>query len=234
MAVIGGCIWLANWQVERAEFKRDLIERHQAMDSIDLNTGTTPQSLPARISVRGRWDGSRQVLIDNQVFNGRTGVFVLTPLVLEDRRMLLVNRGWAPWPSRQEALPDPPVTTEVGTISGVLNEPPRVGRILQGRAALAGDGWPLLATWFEHAELSDRFGPELAESVIQLDPDHAEHLTGRPWPIISFGPKRHLGYALTWATMAVTVLIIWLTLSVRASRRRHADHSGKSNPASRT
>ncbi|MFU8877236.1 MAG: SURF1 family protein [Wenzhouxiangellaceae bacterium] len=220
LAVIGGCIWLAAWQLDRAEFKRELIERHQAMAAIDLNTSALPETLPTRVTALGRWDAARQVLIDNQMLDGRAGVFVLTPLVLEDGRLLLVNRGWAAWPSRAEPPPDPKPETEVADIIGVLNEPPRVGRAPRGRDALTGDQWPLLATWFDHAALADRLDAELSPVVIQLAPEHPAHLTGRAWTIVSFGPQRHLGYALTWATMAVTVFIIWLALSLRARRRK--------------
>lgn len=218
LAVISGCAWLASWQIERAEFKRELIDRHESMSTLSLNETTAVESLPIRISATGRWHESRQVLLDNQVLDGQAGVFVLTPFELPDGRIFLVNRGWAAWLSRQEDPPNPPVESPDGTVTGILNEPPRVGRRPGGHDALAGDSWPLLATWYEHAELTSHLGAQLRRPVIQLAPEHPAHLTGRPWVITSFGPERHLGYALTWATMAVTVFIIWLALSVRSRR----------------
>ncbi len=221
LAVIAGCIWLATWQIDRAEFKRALIDRHESMPAVRLDQATSPDTLPVRISATGKWDETRQVLLDNQMLDGQTGVFVLTPFELSDGRVFLVNRGWAAWPSRQDDLPDPPVVGQTATVTGVLNEPPRVGRAPGGRDALAGDSWPLLATWYEHPELVRHLGPQLRRPVIQLAPEHSAHLTGRAWVVTSFGPKRHLGYALTWATMAVTVFIIWLALSVRSRRDKN-------------
>ncbi len=48
------------------------------------------------VEVAGRYDAGRQILIDNRVHAGRAGYHVVTPLVIEDGRAVLVNRGFVP------------------------------------------------------------------------------------------------------------------------------------------
>lgn len=230
IAVIAACAWLALWQVERAGEKRDLIERWNDRAPVRLAALAQPYSLPQPITGVGIWDPNRQVLIDNRIRNQRTGVHVLTPFRTADGRLFLVNRGWADWPARSAQLPDPEVARlsvdngERGglavEIEGVLNAPPGTGLRL-GEVDIDGDqGWPLLVTYFDHAELSRLFGETLQPAVIQLDAVHPAHLTGEPWKVVTFGPDRHIGYAMTWTSIAIVVAAIWLALTIRQARRR--------------
>jgi len=105
-------------------------------------------------------------------------------------------------------------------IQGVLNNPPGTGLQLGESKIRRDNGWPLLATYFDYQQLINLFGNALQPAVVQLDPSHADHLTGDAWKVVTFGPKRHIGYALTWTSIAIVVAIIWLALTIRQRRRR--------------
>jgi cytochrome oxidase assembly protein ShyY1 len=45
-------------------------------------------------SLSGRFQPDRQILLDNMTRDGWTGYEVLTPCVLKDSGIILVNRGW--------------------------------------------------------------------------------------------------------------------------------------------
>lgn len=230
IAVIAGCAWLAQWQVERAEEKREIIERWNDRAAVRLETLAQPYSLPQPIAGVGIWDSSRQILVDNRIRDQRTGVHVLTPLRTSDGRLFLVNRGWAAWPARTAQLPDPGLvespTESRGRgvpgdeIKGVLNTPPGTGIRLGDAQIQRGEDWPVLVTYFDHDVLADLFGDELQPAVIQLDPEHPAHLTGDPWKVVTFGPDRHIGYAMTWTSIAIVVAAIWLVLTIRQARKR--------------
>lgn len=220
LLVIAACAWLSQWQVDRAAEKRQIIDRWHERSPVDLETLETPFSLPQPVTGVGIWDPDRQLLIDNRIREQRSGVHVLTPLRLPDGRIFLVNRGWAAWPSRTAELPDPDVTQRETEIHGVLNTPPGTGVRLGEAEVSPGRDWPVLATYFEHERLAGLFGNALQPAVVQLDPSHPDHLTGDAWKVVTFGPKRHIGYALTWATIAMVVAIIWLALTIRRVRRR--------------
>lgn len=225
MAVIAGCAWLALWQVERADEKRQIIERWNERAPIRLETLTPPYSLPQPVHGVGIWDPSRQILVDNQIRDQRTGVHVLTPVRLSNGRVFLVNRGWAAWPARTSSLPNPGLDGKrieiEAEIRGVLNTPPGTGIRLGETETPTGDEWPLLVTYVEPDVLKALFGEELQPAVIQLEPAHRGHLTGDPWQVVTFGPDRHIGYALTWTSIALVVAGIWLVLTIRQARARH-------------
>jgi surfeit locus 1 family protein len=217
--VIAGCAWLTAWQVDRADEKQRILTAWHEREPVAIDAVAAPFDLPRPVSGVGNWREDRQLLIDNQVRDRRTGVFVLTPWEVGDGRVFLVNRGWAPWPSRSAPLPDPPVTAESGAITGVLNRGPAVGARLGQAKVPENPDWPLLVTYYDADRLATVYGERLQPAVVQLDPDHAAHLTGDEWRVVTFGPDRHLGYAMTWATIAIVVAGIWLTLTVRTLRR---------------
>lgn len=222
MLVIGGCIWLTVWQLDRAEEKRRILSQWHDRTPVALADLSAPFDLPQPVTGVGNWRAERQILLDNQVRDRRTGVFVLTPWESADGRLFLVNRGWAPWPNRSDPLPDPPVGGGSGAVDGVLNRGPDVGARLGEARIPERPDWPLLVTYFDPEKLRRVFGNRLQSAVVQLDPGHPAHLTGDDWRVVTFGPDRHRGYALTWATIALVVAGIWMTLTIRTLR--HSRH----------
>lgn len=220
LIVIAGCVALTLWQLDRAVEKRELLERWHNRPIRALGSLGEPLDLPQPVRADGRWLADRQLLIDNRIRQRQPGVGVLTPLLLDDGRIVLVDRGWASWPARNAPLPDPkPRDSERVEISGRLAAPPGVGARMGPSSAGSVADWPRLVTWFNPVLTADWYGKALLPAVIRLDPGHPDHLTGDAWQIVAFGPKRHFGYALTWASIAIVVAGIWLVLGIRARRR---------------
>lgn len=157
IAVIAACIWLAQWQLERAAQKRVILDKWNNQAPVELATVTRPFDLPQPVTGVGIWDPDHQILLDNRIRDQRPGVQVLTPFRLPDGRIFLVNRGWASWPSRSDELPDPAITNTrgdagpniPGDILGVLNNPPGTGvRLGQSEYAATGAGrfWRPIST----------------------------------------------------------------------------------------
>jgi surfeit locus 1 family protein len=98
------------WQLERAaykeaievKFEQRLKEPYQLLSSTDDLTDIEYRKL----LLKGRYDNTRNLLVDNQLHRGRAGFYVLTPLLLADSDfVILVNRGWAAWgESRDEPI----------------------------------------------------------------------------------------------------------------------------------
>lgn len=219
LLVILGCIALSRWQIDRAEEKTLLLAREATRAELQLEMLQPPFDLPQPITARGRWLGDHQVLLDNRIREHQPGVFVLTPFALTDGRVFMVNRGWAAWPARNATLPDPaPPTPDELAIHGVLTTPPGVGARIGQADADDTSGWPRLQAWFDPTPVAIELGTMIPEAVIRLAPDDPAHLTGDAWQVVTFGPERHRGYALTWASIAFVVGLIWLSLSVRQFR----------------
>jgi len=63
-------LWLGNWQLSRADYKRELQARYAFLSG-------------------------QEIFIDNRVYKTRAGYHVLTPFLIEgSSQHVLVNRGW--------------------------------------------------------------------------------------------------------------------------------------------
>ena len=69
----------------RAAPSRSRAARRGRLDGAALSAGRSRPASTTR---------ARQILIDNKVHDGRAGYHVVTPLVLADGRVVLVDRGW--------------------------------------------------------------------------------------------------------------------------------------------
>ncbi len=220
MLVIVLCVNLALWQADRANDKEALLADWDDAASISL-TATEIGELEryTRISAEGVFDPERHVLLDNQVRNMRPGVHVFTPFQPTGTdRIWMVNRGWQPMPQRG-IFPEFETPGGMHEIIGRLSDPPRVGVQIGSAEALDSQNWPNLMTYFEIERIREVFGSDLQDQVILLDPEHPAHLSGDEWQPVTFGPERHRAYAFQWISIAIAVLIIWLTLTIRSHRR---------------
>jgi len=212
---------LGLWQLERAEEKGRLVaalERAEDVGAVALPA--EPDRLGAyayrRVRVTGTLQGNRQFLLDNRIHEGRPGFDVLVPLVRGNGDTILVDRGWVPADARRR--PARPVGLEQrGEVEarGLLWRPEPaipVGAALTPPA----DEWPMLATRVDYEAMAGALGRPLLPAVIRLDPSLPWALTARPLRP-RFGPMRHVGYAVQWFALALTVIVI---TGVLVHRRR--------------
>lgn len=109
LAMIGAGLW----QLDRLQQRKDeneLIRARQAepvgpvdevVDPADP-TDVGDEVRLRRATAEGSYDVEAQVLVRNRSFDGAPGSWVLTPLVLDDGTVLVVNRGWVPVTGDQE------------------------------------------------------------------------------------------------------------------------------------
>ncbi len=213
------CARLAFWQVDRAGEKQWLIDQWQSAPAGALAEHRQLQQF-APAAGMGRFDGQRHVLLDNQIRNHRPGVHVLTPFLLDNGDLIMVNRGWQPWERRGAEFPVFATPQEPFWIQGRISEPPQVGLRLGAALPLNPESWPNLITYYDGELIGAALGVAPAERILLLDPEHPAHLSGDPWPGVNMGPERHIGYAVQWASIGLAVLLIWVVLSYRSWRHR--------------
>jgi surfeit locus 1 family protein len=223
---IVGFLLLGRWQWHRAEEKRVL----QAAFAAGMATPATalgPRSLAglpryAHVEVHGSYDSAHQFLLDNISRDGRAGYEVLTPLLLDDGRTALVNRGWLPQPDGdRRRLP------EIAQLDAGANAPSVLTRVdelpvsglASGRAPPAmGGAWPKLTSFPSAADLAAALGRPVEPRQLLLDATEALGYR-RDWQPASagFGPERHMAYAIQWWSLALLVLVIYVYMQVRSS-----------------
>lgn len=104
--VIVGVIFLIQlgfWQLDRLQQRRDFnmrVAERWREEPFDINNTEIPSDLSLlefrRVQVSGEYDYANQIILSNQTRNQAPGSILVTPLVLDDGRAILVARGWVP------------------------------------------------------------------------------------------------------------------------------------------
>ncbi len=163
-----------------------------------------------RLKATGRYDGDRQILLENIIVDSRYGYYVLTPLLGEGGEPpLLVNRGWIEKTSDAVNLEALSVSEERVTVRGRAGSLPRAG-MKMGDAISPGGGWPKRAVYPDYEEVAAALGYEVQDFVLLMDAEEAGGFH-RHWVPTEFGPGKHFGYALQWFAMAAVLsgLLVW-------------------------
>ena len=167
----------------------------------------------------GRFIDAPAVLLDNQAHDGRIGVHAYRAFQPDGGAAppVLVDLGWLPLAGDRHmpAIPRPQGALRV---AGLLAPPPS-GGLASGVAVRQGDG-SLLSVALSIPELRKALRlPALAPRVLKLDPalplGYVRDLDILP---NTMPPERHLGYAVQWFGLALTVLITALFLTFRKPR----------------
>jgi len=227
LLVTAGFVALGVWQLQRAAEKRALIEM------IEQGTAAPAVPLPAtraglargeyhRVRARGHFLVERQFLLDNQILDGRVGFDVLTPLALADGRTVLVDRGWiGAGPGREPVGPVGPDDAGPLEVTGRIWLPESGLAIGAALAPSQAGTWPRLTTRVDFAALSGALGQPLVHAVVRAQGDAPWVLQPRPLKP-EFGPARHYGYAVQWFALALTVVVVTVTLQYRRRTRSDA------------
>lgn len=207
-------VGLGVWQVQRLQWKRDLIVQ------IDARAKAEPISIPTaldqqargvdiehfRVRLEGRFLHDRERHLYS-LAGGRAGWRVLTPVKTQNGSIVIVDRGFVPHRLKDAAA----------RVSGQLQGSQRlVGRVRLAIAqgAFAPDNEPRKNEWFwrDIGAMAADLNLEknaLVPWVIDLE---ATPIPGN-WPragVIEVKPSnRHLGYAITWFSLAAILLIIY-------------------------
>jgi surfeit locus 1 family protein len=223
LVVLAGLVWLGRWQLERADEKRTLYDAFAqgtaATRRIDLRTPAVPRY--QHVSAQGRYDESRQILVDNMTnADGRAGYFVVTPFALSTGGWILVNRGWVPLGRSRAELPAVGVAGDVRTITGRADHLPSPG-IQMGHPAALSPPFPAVANFPTRAQIGALLHEtswSRAADVVLLDRDQPDGYV-RQWQAPGLPPLRHLAYAVQWFGLALALCVIYLVTNLRRADR---------------
>jgi len=223
IAIVLVCGGLGMWQLQRLEWKRGLILQREA--AVAAAPVAPPQTLSeARalefhtIVTDGVILNQKEVLLNTIGPKGGAGFDVLTPLREAGGRTIFVNRGFVP-----TGLKDP-ARRAAGQPSGAVR--------VAGRLLLPPEHKP---NWFipdNRPDQGDWFWLDLpamaaADGLANVAPFYiAADASPNPggWPKAGAAlpslPNDHLQYAITWFSLAVAAIVIYLLSQRRAAQGR--------------
>ena len=213
---------LGQWQLSRAEYKDDL---HQKVTERKNLAPVSLQELPHDVEDRvfmpvvldGVYDTEHHFLLDNRIVNGVAGYDIYTPLKMNDGSAILVNRGWLKQGRTRQDLPAFETPVYPVSFKGLMDKPPAKGVILADNVH-DNLGWPMVLQYLDPAELEQRLGYELMPMVLWLDAE-AEHGFHREIPALKLDSAKNTGYAFQWFAMSAALLIIFIAVNVKRTKR---------------
>jgi len=206
---------MGTWQQKRAVEKSALEQQHQVAQPMPLAKALAQESRFSPVNMSGHYDEHRHILLDNQIWRGRAGVYVFTPFYTKDGTTILVNRGWLPIAPDRKTLPDIPTPQHEFNLSGRLNTLPVPGRLLGSPDKLKSGQWPQLVTYLNLSDISGSLGVPLENWVIQLAKSEASGFDGREWKPVFLSSSRHRGYAFQWFALVTACFAMWIYLGFR-------------------
>jgi len=225
LMIFPALVWLGFWQLERADWKQDLVDTHIERSHLPAQSlvqllGQEDDVQFRKIRVRGRYNLDRQLLLDNRTYNGHAGYHVLTPFQLSDHgTLVLVNRGWVPVGYDRSILPDLPGPDVEVSLDAVIKLPPeklfRLGEIEE-----LNIGWPKVVQQLEMKQLEKRLESALLPVFLLLDKQD-EHGFVRDWkPVYGIPPDKHRAYALQWFTLAAVLMMIYIGVNTKRNAKK--------------
>ena len=200
-------VFLGIWQIERAANKEGLLQDFNSEQESPPTRLTSQSPNWSRVFVDGVFDSSRQILIDNQIHNGKVGYKIFTPFKFDDNKIVLVDRGWIEQGQSRSDLPQLNILEKKSRIIATVTSPQQ--GVLAGSELLTNE-WPRVSQSKAVEVIASAFNEPILDIVLVLDPGSSqitEFIQIKPFAIT---PVKHYGYAMQWFTMSIVLLGMFL------------------------
>ena len=190
---------LGFWQIYRLNWKLELIEQiENSLKNEPVELTSIEKKNYLRIKTSGEIDFDKQIYLYNLNDAGKPGFEVINPIQIGDENYL-VNRGWIPFEKKD--LPEINLVDQnqiVGTL--MLQTKPST---FKPENDIEKNYWFTL----NREDVSKFTGRNFSEYVIYLNGDYK---IPKPRVITAKISNNHKKYAITWFSMAISILLIYL------------------------
>ena len=249
VAAIAGTIVLGRWQMQ-AYAEQDERERVAAAnlqadaprqplaDVVPVGQALPVDSVSVPVAASGTYDPEQTLLLPGRELDGRTGYFVVTPLVSDDGTVTPVLRGWVEDPTASSVAPPFEAVEIEGSVQALETD---AAAAVDPTVALPQDQVPaltsvaLFSTWpYPPADLRQAQvvltdeQPSAGSAPALVPPAEAAP------PPVGVSAWRHLSYAWQWWLFAAAAVVFWGAF-VRAGireQREQQDAADRTGPTS--
>jgi surfeit locus 1 family protein len=190
---------LGSWQIVRLNWKNNLIleiENSLKNPPVELTNSNVENYL--KIKTSGSIDLEKQIYLYNLNDTGTPGFEVINPILINDTNYL-INRGWIPFEKKN--------SQEIN----VFDEKDIIGTLkLQGRKNIFKPDNDLEENyWFSlnREDILKFTGKEFSKYIIYLN---GNYQVPKPKKITANISNNHQKYALTWFSLAISILLLYL------------------------
>ena len=192
-------VGLGTWQIIRLNWKNNLIleiENSLKNPPVELVESSKENFLKIRTS--GSIDFDKQIYLYNLDDTGTPGFEVINPITIGDENYL-INRGWIPFEKKG--------TEEIN----IFDQENIIGTLkLQGRKNIFKPDNDLVENyWFSlnREDVLKFTGKNFSKYIIYLD---GNYQFPRPKKITANISNNHKKYAMTWFSLAISILLLYL------------------------
>lgn len=223
---------LGFWQLERLAWKEALIADLQTRQKAEALIGmpNTPDLTPSlefrRISLTGRFLPYPEFHFPGRSHESAPGLHIAQAFLLSDGRTVIVNRGWIPQNQALTAHRNFGTPSEDIRLEGILR---RDG--WTGSSTFRPDNDPASNTWFYYdsrAMAAEAKVDRMIQSYYVVATKANDDENGLPVPVgaeITL-TNNHLVYAITWFTLALVLVVIYV---LRGMKPKETDSSEGDN-----
>jgi len=204
---------LGIWQIERLHWKEGLIAQRDA--AVGAAPIAPPQTLAEarglefhHVVAEGEFQNDKELFLAASSDGGDSGYQVVTPFRMTDGRTIFVNRGFIPLELKDQTKRAAGELSGTVRVTGLLRVPPN------GKPSFfLPDNRPDLNLWFWVDLPAMARQDAIADPVpFYIDADKTPNPGG--WPKGGITrldlPNDHLQYAITWFSLAVALVVIYV------------------------
>ena len=190
---------LGFWQLYRLNWKLNLLsEIENSLKNNPVDFSKVDKKNYLRIKTSGTIDFNKQIYLYNLNESGKPGFEVINPIVINNENYL-INRGWIPFDKKNKP--------EVN----LINERSIIGTLkLQHKASTFKPENDINKNYWFTLNREDIFkytGKKFSDYIIYLNGDYK---LPKPKVITTNISNNHKKYAITWFSMAISILLIYL------------------------
>ena len=193
---------LGTWQVYRLQWKLNLINEIKiGLDSQPISFSKNKIKNYQRVFLEGDLDFNKQIFLYSLNKNGAPGYDIITPLKTVDGLFILVNRGWIEKDQKNDLKKINIIETNKyeGIIKKITKSNP-----FKPKNDIKNNEWYTLNL----NDLKIYTGNEFGNYVL-----HIEKISNTSLQLKQINPdlpNNHLKYAITWYSVAMSILIYFL------------------------
>ena len=192
---------LGTWQIYRLQWKVDLInEINNGLNSEPVFYSNTNIKNYQKVKFSGIFDFEKQIYLYSLNNKGKPGYDIITPLKINSNEILLINRGWI----QKDQKGNRDINkVESNSYEGILKKITKPNPFKPDNDIENNIWYSLKLT-----DLEDFTGYKLSNFVLFLQNNQNNLVENK---IVSPDlPNNHLKYALTWYSVALSILLYFL------------------------
>ena len=192
-------ISLGSWQLYRLNWKLNLIsEINNSLKNGPVELSKSNKKNYLRITTSGTVDFDKQIYLYNLNDSGKPGFEVINPILIGNENYL-INRGWIPFDKKDKAEIN---LINTNRIIGTLKKQSKANSF-KPENDIEKNYWFTL----DRDDIFSYTGKKFSKYIIYINGDYK---MPEPKVITANISNNHKKYAITWFSMAISILLIYL------------------------